>query len=84
MTINSESGARDARHMSRRDVLALLSAGAAAAALSARVLVAEERSASAATPFALADVRLLDGPFRDAQEVNAKYLLSLDADRLRK
>ncbi len=30
----------------------------------------------------LRDVRLLDGPFKVAMELNAKYLLSLDPDRL--
>lgn len=33
-------------------------------------------------PFDLAEVRLLDGPFRDAQEVDRAYLLRLDPDRL--
>ncbi|MGA2175038.1 MAG: beta-L-arabinofuranosidase domain-containing protein [Verrucomicrobiota bacterium] len=35
-----------------------------------------------AEPFPLADVRLLDGPFRDAMLSDKTYLLSLDADRL--
>ena len=35
-----------------------------------------------AQPFPLADVRLLDGPFRDAMLLDQAYLLSLDADRL--
>ena len=35
-----------------------------------------------AQPFPLADVRLLDGPFRDAMLRDQKYLLSLDPDRL--
>lgn len=35
----------------------------------------------AAEPFPLVDVRLLDGPFRDAMVRNEKYLLSLDPDR---
>jgi uncharacterized protein len=35
-----------------------------------------------AEPFPLADVRLLDGPFRDAMLRDQKYLLSLDPDRL--
>lgn len=36
-----------------------------------------------ATPFDLRNVRLLDGsPFKQAMEVNAEYLLELDADRL--
>src|ERR1035437_3261647 len=33
-------------------------------------------------PFALADVRLLDGPFRDAMLRDQKYLLALEPDRL--
>jgi len=33
-------------------------------------------------PFPLSDVRLLDGPFHDAQRLDLNYLLSLDADRL--
>ena len=35
-----------------------------------------------AQPFSLTAVRLLDGPFKDAQERDAKYLLSLDPDRM--
>ncbi len=35
-----------------------------------------------AEPFPLADVRLLDGPFRDAMLRDKAYLLNLDADRL--
>ena len=38
--------------------------------------------ALAAQPFPLTDVRLLDGPFRDAMLRDQQYLLSLDADRL--
>src|SRR4029079_16946371 len=37
---------------------------------------------SAAIPFALEDVRLLDGPYRDAMIRDEQYLLSLDQDRL--
>ena len=33
-------------------------------------------------PFALGQVQLLEGPFKRAMERNAKYLLSLDPDRL--
>lgn len=37
----------------------------------------------AATPFPLADVRLLPGPFKERQDINARYLLDIvDADRL--
>jgi len=32
--------------------------------------------------FALADVRLLDGPFRKSQDLNLRYLTSLNCDRL--
>ena len=35
-----------------------------------------------AVPFDLEDVRLLDGPFKHAMELDHKYLLSLDVDRL--
>ena len=35
-----------------------------------------------AIPFSLADVRLLDGPFREAMVRDQKYLLELDSDRL--
>ena len=35
-----------------------------------------------AVPFPLEDVRLLDGPFRDAMRRDEQYLLALDPDRL--
>src|SRR6516165_11611107 len=35
-----------------------------------------------AVPFDLEDVRLLPGPFRHAMELDQKYLLALDPDRL--
>ena len=35
-----------------------------------------------ATPFPLSDVRLLNGPFRDSRDAEARYLLSLNVDRL--
>ncbi len=35
-----------------------------------------------ASAFDLVDVRLLDGPFKHAQELDRQYLLSLDTDRL--
>lgn len=37
---------------------------------------------AAARPFDLKEVKLLDGPFKHAEELNEKYLLSLDPDRL--
>src|SRR5262249_47176249 len=36
----------------------------------------------AAEPFDLRQVRLLDGPFKAAQDLDARYILSLDPDRL--
>ena len=42
----------------------------------------QEESLLLAKRFDLSDVRLLAGPFRDAQERNGRYLLSLDPDRL--
>ncbi|MCH5376115.1 MAG: glycoside hydrolase family 127 protein, partial [Planctomycetes bacterium] len=36
----------------------------------------------AASAFDLRDVRLLDGPFKHAQDLDRRYLLSLDPDRL--
>ncbi len=35
-----------------------------------------------AEPFALQQVRLLDGPFKQAQDLDREYLLSLEVDRL--
>jgi DUF1680 family protein len=36
----------------------------------------------AAYPFSIKDVRLLDGPFRQAMEADARYLLVIEPDRL--
>lgn len=66
----------------RRDLLRTLAAmpwlGGAALALPARA-AAQDRALQA---FPLADVRLLDGPWRRAQALDGRYLLSLDPDRL--
>jgi hypothetical protein len=71
------------RPLSRRELLALLGAGAMAAALPGAPDAAGAQTApTRLSPFALRDVRLLDGPFRDAQERNARYLLSLEPDRM--
>ena len=61
-------------------MLALLGAGAIGA-MWPRDLMAFPL-APRVTPFDLRDVRLLDGPFRDAQQRNARYLLSLEPDRM--
>ena len=45
-------------------------------------LVAAAPVPPAAQTFPLRDVRILDGPFRDAQQRDLAYLLSLDPDRL--
>ena len=79
--------------LSRRELVALLGLGALGAALpgasGAQGAPAFWPGAAAAvrrrprlSAFALRDVRLLDGPFRDAQERNARYLLALDPDRM--
>ena len=55
----------------------LFACGAAALADPAPLKVAR-----AAEPFAMTDVRLLDGPFRDAMLRDQKYLMALEPDRL--
>ena len=64
-------------------VLALLSAAILAAAVT-RPFAAEapEKVDIRARPFGLRQVKLLDGPFRRAMELDRSYLLSLDPDRL--
>lgn len=46
------------------------------------MLAAGPATAPATRAFDLADVRLLDGPFKRAMELDAKYLRSLEPDRL--
>lgn len=41
-----------------------------------------DKVAPKARPFPLQDVRLLDGPFKQANVLDQQYLLSLDTDRL--
>ncbi|HEX9047364.1 MAG TPA: beta-L-arabinofuranosidase domain-containing protein [Verrucomicrobiae bacterium] len=50
-------------------------------ALALQAAEPEMKVSRAVEPFPLPDVRLLDGPFRDAMLRDQKYLLSLDADR---
>ena len=68
------------RRITRRDAISLLGLGTIAA-LTPRELAAL-RVAPHAVPFDLRDVRLLDGQFLAAQQRNARYLLSLDPDRM--
>ena len=70
----------DEHALTRRDVLALLGAGAIGAMWPGELFASP--AAPRAIPFGLRDVHLLDGPFRDAQHRNTRYLLSLDVDRM--
>jgi uncharacterized protein len=63
-------------------LLGLQTASPLLLAQDAAPLAVRDKASPAAQPFALEDVRLLDGPFRQAQLRDAQYLLQLDADRL--
>ncbi len=65
-----------------RSALAAPTAAPAAPAPVAAGPVALHPVALGAEPFSLTAVRLLDGPFKDAQERDGKYLLSLNPDRM--
>src|SRR5438045_927381 len=60
----------------------VLTAGLTVAAMAPAPPVVRDKVAPQAVPFPLADVRLLDGPFKQAQRLDAEYLLSLEPDRL--
>jgi uncharacterized protein len=67
--------------MSRKEILkGLLVVGLAAGALSAAIV--PDKVTLKAQPFPLDQVRLLDGPFKQAQRLDQEYLLSLEPDRL--
>ena len=78
--------------LTRRELLAAFGAGVVGARASfgvpsgARELMsrvfAREEPRTRVSSFALNDVRLLDGMFLDAQQRNARYLLSLEPDRM--
>lgn len=87
--------ADDAGRLTRRELLRNAGAAAVAVAAGAAFRDASARAGSsinggsslrAVTPraaaFKLADVSLLDGPFRQAQERDAEYLLRLEPDRM--
>lgn len=85
--------ATDERSLTRRDLLKGASAAAVTlgAGFPTTPASANQRTftdgsvirvTQRAVPFNLADVRLLDGPFRQAQERNGRYLLELEPDRL--
>jgi uncharacterized protein len=74
--------------MTRRDLLRLLGGGTAVALTgvfegepSARARAADD-ALPKLSPFALRDVRLLEGPFLDAQQRDLAYLISLQPDRM--
>ena len=60
----------------------VLAAGLTSAAVAPTPPVVGDKVALQAVPFPLTDVRLLDGPFKQAQRLDAEYLLSLEPDRL--
>ena len=69
----------------RRELLHAWSAATTAMAFGAPIrdtLVARPDSAGRVIPFALTSVRLLAGPFQTAQQLDARYLLTLEPDRL--
>jgi len=71
--------------MKRRDFLAATAATAASAALPLRLRVPQEASTApkpVALPFGLSRVRLGAGPFKDALDVNRRFLMGQDPDRL--
>ena len=71
--------------MKRRDFLASTALTAAYAALPLRLRLPRAEGAApkpAALPFDLARVRLGAGPFKDALDVNRRFLMAQDPDRL--
>ena len=74
--------------LTRRRLLQLLGTAAAAATVDVKGRSALAAPAAvhpvslAAQPFSLTAVRLLDGPFKDAQQRDARYLLLLEPDRM--
>ncbi len=74
---SSQQDSRDGA--TRRSIVKALGAASLAAAAPAWL---GAQSPAAARPFDLRDVRLLDGPFRDAQRRDGDYMLSLDPDRM--
>jgi len=60
----------------------VVAAGLTSAAIAPTPPVVGDKVALQVVPFPLTDVRLLDGPFKQAQRLDAEYLLSLEPDRL--
>lgn len=68
--------------MTRRQLLTLLGIAVTGAAGAGRPTRARPVGSARLSPFSLHDVRLLDGPFLDAQKRDFGYLLSLQPDRM--
>jgi len=67
---------------SRRGFLAGAAVAPLLATMAPGTLAESAARATRAQPFALSSVRLLPGPFEAAQNLDARYLLSLNVDRL--
>jgi DUF1680 family protein len=67
---------------SRRGFLASAAVAPLLATMAPGTLAESAARATRAQPFALSSVRLLPGPFEAAQNLDARYLLSLNVDRL--
>src|SRR5215813_2594309 len=63
-------------------VAALMASPANLPAQQSSPLKVQNKIQLAAEPFSMREVRLLDGPFREAMLRDQKYLLGLDNDRL--
>jgi DUF1680 family protein len=61
---------------------AVACAGVAASGAPLRSGVIADKVAPVARPFPLEEVRLLDGPFKQAMQLDQQYLMSLEPDRL--
>jgi DUF1680 family protein len=68
--------------MTRRQLLTLFGIAVTGAAGAGRQTRARPVGSARLSPFSLHDVRLLDGPFLDAQKRDFEYLLSLQPDRM--
>jgi DUF1680 family protein len=68
--------------VTRRELLALVGSGAALAVAGIPARLAARDASATLSAFPLKNVRLLEGPFLDAQRRDLDYLISLQPDRL--
>jgi uncharacterized protein len=69
--------------LTRRDLLSLVGGGTMATVAGRLAVRVTARAATARlSPFPLQDVRLLEGPFLEAQQRDLDYLVSLEPDRM--